>query len=417
MQFDFLTSNPAFNIAQEGNKAGTGGNSTLYRTATRDAFDRLLKPNGILLNITLKGIISDLVDKHFKKHQVHSINLMDDIDVWPYNTCYFFIENSQRTSKVKMSGGISSKIYTPYAEEQFPFVYYSGSNNGMNRFFGVDKPNKVVRRLPGNHGNSFIYDYTDKQIDSGWKFAFNVMESKKSYTVTDEPIYGGTICYIPTKTKEDAERLKLFTLNNPIFKKYVEQGKFKYFAFALRNVKSFDLSQIVTGYETPAEWNITESDLQEPIKLYNEVEEDKDKVKSQGQVYTPFSLVNKTFDDLELLRADAFTNEEYTFCDTMCGNGKFLYTVLERKMKNGISHEQCLRTIYGVDLDPVSINECKDILLMGREDLRYIVEQNIVCADALTYHYKFNGICPQNNKPYDDEIKDQIFDDLFTEVG
>ena len=100
--FDFLTSNPAFNIAQEGNKAGTGGNSTLYRTATRDAFDRLLNSNGILLNITLKGIIPDLVDKHFKDYQVHNINLMDDVDVWPYNTCYFFIENTERKTNASI---------------------------------------------------------------------------------------------------------------------------------------------------------------------------------------------------------------------------------------------------------------------------------------------------------------------------
>ena len=63
MNFNFMTSNPAFNIAETNNKAGTGGNTTLYRTATRHAFD-LLEPNGLLLNITLKGIIPDLLEKH-----------------------------------------------------------------------------------------------------------------------------------------------------------------------------------------------------------------------------------------------------------------------------------------------------------------------------------------------------------------
>jgi hypothetical protein len=411
MQFDLLTSNPAFNIAHEGNKAGTGGNSTLYRTATRDAFNRLLAPNGILLNITLKGMIPDLVHGHFKHYQVHNINLMDDIDVWPYNTCYFFIEKEKRTSNIKFSGGLSSKIYTPYEDEQFPFVYYSGSNKKMNKFFSSDKPNRVIRELPGNHGNDFIYDCTDKKIDRGWKFAFNVMESKKSYTVTDEPIYGGTICYIPTKTREDAERLKLFVLNNPIFKKYVNYGKFKYFAFALRNVKSFDLSQIVTGHEFPKEWNITESDLREPEKLFNEVVENRNKVKLQGQVYTPFSLVEKTFNDLELLKSDAFKNSKYTFCDTMCGNGKFLYKIVERKIKSGISHEQALKTVYGTDLDSDSIQECKELLLMGNEDLRHIVEQNIVCADGLRYHYRFDG-----SHPYDDEIQEKQEQEIFNNL-
>ena len=408
MKFDFLTSNPAFNIAQEGNKAGTGGNSTLYRTATRDAFDRLLKPNGILLNITLKGIIPDLIHGHFEKYQVHSINLMDDVDIWPYNTCYFFIQNSERSKNIDITGGLCSKIFTPYENERFPFVYYSGSNNSMNKFFGKDKIQRVIRQLPGHNNDNFVYDYTNKKVEYGWKFAFNVMESKKSYTVTQEPIYGGTICYIPTTTKDEAEKLKKFALNNPIFKKYVSQGKFKYHAFSLRNIKIFDLSQINTGEEIPIEWNITDRDLREPIKLHNEVMENKHKVKSQGQVYTPFSLVNKAFDDLKLLRSDSFSNPDYTFCDTMCGNGKFLFTVLERKIKNGIDHEHALKTIFGVDFDQESIDECKQLLLMGREDLKHIVENNIVCADALRYHYRFDG-----SPPYDDEAEEQKQEDIF----
>jgi len=46
--------------------------------------------------------------------------------------------------------------------------------------------------------------------------------------------------------------------------------------------------------------------------------------------------------------------------------------------------------------------------LFDREDLRHIVEQNILCADGLRYHYRFDG-----SHPYDDEIKDVIFSNLF----
>jgi hypothetical protein len=60
------------------------------------------------------------------------------------------------------------------------------------------------------------------------------MESKKSYTVTGEPVYGGTICYIPTTTKDEADRLKLFVEKNPVFAEYVKRMKFKGHAFGLR---------------------------------------------------------------------------------------------------------------------------------------------------------------------------------------
>ena len=50
-----------------------------------------------------------------------------------------------------------------------------------------------------------------------------------------------------------------------------------------------------------------------------------------------------------------------------------------------------LSTIYGVDLMPDNVELCRERLLCGREDLKHIVELNIVCADALTYHYRFDG--------------------------
>jgi len=388
MQFDFLTSNPAFNIAESNNKAGTGGNTTLYRTATRRDFDKLLKQNGVLLNITLKGIIPDLIHKHFKNWQVHSINLMDDIDVWEYNTCYFFVEKTERFSKPMINGGLCSKIFSPYENDCFPFVYYSGADKGMSGF-DPTFPNRVIRKLPGASNDSFIYDFTDVDVSSGPKFAFNVMESKKSYSVTDEPIRGGTICYIPTKTLEQAEKLKLFVENNEIYKKYIDRIKQKYHAFGLRNVRSFDLDQIQTGYEIPTEWNITDEDINNITDLHNEVVENRTNVKEKGEVFTPTLLVKRAFNKLSHLRNDAFSNPSYTFCDTMAGDGKFLLEVLNQKMANGIDKRTALSTIYGVELDPDNVKKCQSNLIGDDKDLKDIVERNIVCHDTLTYNFEF----------------------------
>ena len=256
MLFDYCTSNPAFNIATKKNLAGTGGNTTLYKTATNHAF-QLLKEHGVLMNITLKGIINVLVNGKYKDYQTHYINLMDDIDVWQYNTCFFILEKSDKSTSAYIDGGLASKIYSPYKEECIPFVYYSGSNNGMNKFFNGS--NKVIRQLPFSKSETVVYDYTDKVIEAGPKFAFNVMESPKSYTVTDEPIYGGTICYIPTDTIEQAEKFKLFALHNKVFKEYIARMKIRGHAFGLRNIKNFDTDQIVTGNEIPEEWNISDA--------------------------------------------------------------------------------------------------------------------------------------------------------------
>lgn len=391
MQFDFLTSNPAFNISEEKNIAGTGGNTTLYRKATRHDYKNRLKPGGVLANITLKGMIPDLVSGHFKDRQVHSINLMDDIDVWPYNTCYFFVENQQRHTPIRYDGGLASKIYTTDPSETFPFTYYSGNNNGM-KVFSTTGANKVIRQLPGRGRNTYAYDYTDKQVPAGPKFAFYVMESKKSYSVTDEPIMGGTICYITTETIEQAEKLKLFTLHSDVYKEYVQRMKFKNHAFGLRYVRSFDIDQIVTGKEIPTEWNITENDIKKPEIIHNENTVNIGKKKDYGQVFTPSLLVERILSDLETIKPDAFTDPSKTFCDSMCGNGKFLEQVLQRKMSNNISHEDAVKNIYGCDIDQNAVDECIQKLTKGNTKILNIVQNNIRCGDTFkeTFGVKFD---------------------------
>jgi len=398
MVFDFCISNPAFNIAKENNIAGTGGNTTLYKTATRNDFDLRVKQDGMLVNITLKGIIQDLVSGHFKHHQVDLINLMDDIDVWPYNTCFFAIRKTNRTSPPNISGGMAAKIFSPLKNECFPFIYYSGNDNGMNALFGPDKKNKVIRRLPGKKSNDFTYDFTDKEVDHSPKFAFSVLESPKSYSVTDEPIIGGTICYIPTKLMAQAEKLKLFVETNEVFKEYTKRMKIRGHSFGLRYIKQFDLDQIKTGKEIPKEWAISNEDLLPPKKLLNDIEKNTQRAKDSGEIFTPTGLVEMVLDFVQELENEAFSDPSKTFLDSMCGDGQFLVGILKRKLDNGISLEKALSTIYGTELFPENAIICRDRLLNGREDLRHIVEKNIVCGDALKYDYSFGNTPTKINK-------------------
>lgn len=134
------------------------------------------------------------------------------------------------------------------------------------------------------------------------------------------------------------------------------------------------------------------------------IEREKARVKATGEVFTPTPLVQEVLDELP---QDIFTSNK-TFLDPSCGDGQFLGEVLIRKIENGSTFEQALATTYGVDLMQDNVDLCRERLLCGREDLRHIVEQNIVCADGLRYHYRFDG-----SHPYDDEIKDQILENLF----
>lgn len=118
------------------------------------------------------------------------------------------------------------------------------------------------------------------------------------------------------------------------------------------------------------------------------VERDRVRVKATGEVFTPTLLVQEMLDQIPL---DQFTDPAKTFLDNSCGDGQFLSEILIRKMENGIDFETALATIYGVDLMPDNVALCRERLLCNQAHLAHIVGKNIVCHDALTYDYSFNG--------------------------
>jgi hypothetical protein len=117
------------------------------------------------------------------------------------------------------------------------------------------------------------------------------------------------------------------------------------------------------------------------------------RVYDTSEIFTPTPLVDEILDKMD---PDLFKDPTKTILEPSCGDGQFLASVLYRKLKNGIDFEQALSTVYGVDLMQDNVELCRERLLCGREDLRHIVERNIVCADALCYHYRFD-----NSPPYD----------------
>lgn len=125
------------------------------------------------------------------------------------------------------------------------------------------------------------------------------------------------------------------------------------------------------------------------------VERDRARVKATGEVFTPTHLVQEMLDTVP---QSAFVDTEKTFLDPTCGDGQFLGEILIRKMEANRrgrrisidkAFELALSTIYGVDLMQDNVDECRRRLLCGQEHLRHIVENNIVCADTLTYDFKF----------------------------
>jgi hypothetical protein len=138
------------------------------------------------------------------------------------------------------------------------------------------------------------------------------------------------------------------------------------------------------------------------------IEREEIRVKATGEVFTPTPLVQKMLDKID---QQLFKDVNSTFLDNSCGDGQFLGEVLIRKIENGSTFEQALSAVYGVEMQEDNVKLCRDRLLCGQEHLRSTVEKNIVCADALRYHYRFD-----NSHPYDDEVKTKAEEDRFNSL-
>jgi len=139
------------------------------------------------------------------------------------------------------------------------------------------------------------------------------------------------------------------------------------------------------------------------------IERENVRVKATGEVFTPTKTAQHMLNSMD---QSLFVDPSKTILDHSCGDGQLLGEALIRKLENGIDFETALSTIYGVDLMQDNVELCRERLLCGRENLRHIVEQNIVCADGLRYHYRFD-----NSHPYDDKVKElkqkELFNSLF----
>ena len=129
------------------------------------------------------------------------------------------------------------------------------------------------------------------------------------------------------------------------------------------------------------------------------------RVANHGEVFTNPREVNAM---LDLVRDESYRLDS-RFLEPACGDGNFLIVILRRKLsllkdiksqtewefKSLIAVGSC----YGIDLLPDNAEACRERLFAEvmdqmikkdcsdgyEESLRYMLQKNIVCGDALTY--------------------------------
>jgi 2-polyprenyl-3-methyl-5-hydroxy-6-metoxy-1,4-benzoquinol methylase len=124
----------------------------------------------------------------------------------------------------------------------------------------------------------------------------------------------------------------------------------------------------------------------EELEEFHYSEDRDDRVKDTAEVFTPDSLAQEMLDSLDIDWNNPPQDE--TFIDPTCGSGNFLVALARRDIP--------LNNIYGVDLMSDNIETTKrrlrEIFLekgMNPEAIEFHLDRNIICEDALTYHYEF----------------------------
>jgi hypothetical protein len=127
------------------------------------------------------------------------------------------------------------------------------------------------------------------------------------------------------------------------------------------------------------------------------IERDRLRQKETAEVFTPTEYVQQILDEEEQNSPNMFKNWTNTYMDNSCGDGQFLSEVVIKKMeRSSCTLEQALSTTYGVELMEDNVKLCKERLggPNPTAEILEILDRNIVCADALTYHYRFDGTHP-----------------------
>ena len=131
------------------------------------------------------------------------------------------------------------------------------------------------------------------------------------------------------------------------------------------------------------------------------VERSEQRKRELQEVFT----TDKILKDFDKFDQDYFKDPGQPFVDPCCGDGNLLGEALIRKIENGIDFETALSQIYGCDIEQTNVDATKQRLICGRTDLQHIVDKNIYCWNALTYHMLWNG-----TEGFDPE---KHFDNLF----
>lgn len=121
----------------------------------------------------------------------------------------------------------------------------------------------------------------------------------------------------------------------------------------------------------------------------------KERSRKYGEVYTPSFFVEFMLDALNKEEGRNVFADDATFLDPTCGNGNILVQILRRRLEAHVPPLRALASVYGVDLLPDNVEECRERLLAVFREYDddplavEILEKNVVQGNFLKFDVDF----------------------------
>jgi len=157
--------------------------------------------------------------------------------------------------------------------------------------------------------------------------------------------------------------------------------------------------------------NSTKPDIPPVLQAYNELDvaeveshirsKTEEQLANEKQDFFTTDTIMKNLDEID----DSYFSDPYqAFVDPCCGDGNLLGEVLIRKLQHSIDFTTALSQLYGCETQPSYVETTKQRLLCGRDDLRHIVDKNILCVDALKYDMSWGAVSDKQKEKTEHSI-------------
>ena len=249
MKFDVVIGNPPYNLRSDSGhgKTGVAGDTKYWRKFVKLGFNLSKDCVVMVVPNNLKQLIAQT------NYQINEVSFMTEVNYWKYRTLFFVGSKEIKTTEPVIIDPILKKLYTTDVTEKRVVVKTEDTLDveGVEAICYITKGDFMKKSLAK----------TDKVVE-GPKLMYSTLINRNLIVVTEELAAPRYARVIKCNTLEEAEKLKLFMTNNPIFNWVEKKMNAKNcFDNVFLDFKTFDLSQIETGYEMPVEWDLTEEEI------------------------------------------------------------------------------------------------------------------------------------------------------------